>query len=142
MIEVDWRPSSGKLRQFGWCCLIGFSTIGVIFAWRNEAFAGSGEWQPSSCLWALALLAWLVGLSAPQMLRPLYILLTVLAFPIGWALSNLVLALIFIFCFVPFALWFRLIKRDELHLNWNKQAKSFWLNANPARSSASYYRPF
>lgn len=142
MIEIDWHPGSDKLRQFGWYCLIGFSAIGAIIAWRNDAFAGSGTWLPSICLWMLALIAWLVGLLAPQWLRPLYIILTLITFPVGLALSNLVLALIFIFCFVPFALWFRLIKRDELHLNWNKRDQSFWLDASPPGSSASYYRPF
>ena len=142
MHGIDWRPDREKLRQFGWVSLGGFSMFGLIVAWRTGTFSETGTWSISLGLWGLAMVTWLTGLLAPQFLRPLYLLLTAIALPAGLVVSNLALALIFIFFIIPPALWFRLVGRDELQRDWNAPDDSFWLKSEPPRDSASYYRPF
>jgi hypothetical protein len=142
MIGIDWRPDREKLRQFGWVSLGGFCVLGLIVAWRTGTFSETGTWTLPLCLWGLALVTWLTGLLAPQLLRPLYLLLTAIALPIGLVVSTLALALIFTFFIIPPALWFRLTGRDALQRAWNAPDNSFWLKSAPPRDSASYYRPF
>ena len=142
MNRVDWHPNREKLRQFGWISLGGFSLIGLVVAWRTGTFGETGTWSLPLALWGLALVTWLTGLLAPPLLKPLYVLLTAIALPVGLIVSNVALALIFTIFIVPLALWFRLTGRDELQRAWDTPDQSFWLKADPPRESASYYRPF
>lgn len=142
MNGVDWHPNREKLRQFGWIALGCFAVLGWIVAWRAGSFSETGRWTVSLGLWGLALVVWLCGLLAPRLLRPLYILLSALAYPIGVVVSNLALVVVFALFIVPLALWFRLIGRDELCRDWQAPDPSFWRKSDPPRDSVSYYRPF
>ena len=55
-----------------------------------------------------------LGLIWPRLLRPIYVAWMVLAFPIGWTISQLILAVMFYGLFTPIGLVFRLIGRDPL----------------------------
>ena len=50
----------------------------------------------------------------------------VLAFPIGWTVSQVMLALMFFGLFMPFGLVFRLIGRDPLQRTRRSDRKSYW----------------
>jgi hypothetical protein len=50
----------------------------------------------------------------------------VLAFPIGWTISQVVLALLFYGLFAPIGLVFRLIGRDPLHRARQPGKESYW----------------
>ena len=57
-------------------------------AWR-------GQWNAAVALWGVALVLRVVGLARPQALRPVFLALTLVTFPIGWVVSHLTLAMIF-----------------------------------------------
>ena len=57
----------------------------------------------------------LLGLLWPRVIRPVYVGWMVLAFPIGWTVSQAMLAVMFYGLFTPIGLLFRLIGRDPLH---------------------------
>ena len=63
----------------------------------------------------LALTVGPIGLARPDWLRPIYVGWMVLAFPIGWTVSQLILGVIFCGVFTPIGLVFRLMGRDPLH---------------------------
>ena len=63
----------------------------------------------------LALTVGPIGLVRPGWLQPIYVSWMVLAFPIGWTVSQVMLAVMFYGVFTPIGLVFRLIGRDPLH---------------------------
>ena len=142
MIQVDWKPDAKKLRQFGWISLVGFGVIGLVVGWKIGSFKEGGSMTVPYVLWGLAVLFWLMGLVAPKTLKPVYLLLTLVALPIGLILSNLVLLLIFLLLFTPIALFFKLVGRDGLRLKPIPDAESYWVKHAPPGEPKSYYRQF
>jgi hypothetical protein len=141
MIKLDWNPSAKKLREFGFFALAGFGLLGALVAWRLNAFAGSGSWFWPVVLWSLAVVCPLLGLLAPHLLKPLFVGLTLLAFPIGWVVGMVVMGILYFGIFTPLAAYFRLIKRDELRLRERPEAESFWIKSpETPPPAASYYR--
>ena len=137
MIKINWHPGEKMLRQFGWISLAGFGLFASI-AWFKF-----GSQPVAIAFAALAVLAPVVGIIQPRLLKFLYIGLSLITFPIGFVVSNLVLLLIFLLVFTPLALIFRLIGRDELRLRLDRTAPTYWRKYDPdRRNPASYYRPF
>ncbi len=137
MIKIDWNPPEKMLRQFGWISLVGFGIFAAIAWFRFDS-------QPVATTFAaVAVLAPIIGMICPKLLKPLYVGLSLVTFPIGLVVSNLVLLLIFLLVFTPVALIFRLFGRDELRLRLDRTATTYWRKYDPdRRKPASYYRPF
>ena len=74
VIEINWRPSIRQLRQFAVIALVGFGLLGLLFAWRMGALAGSGRWTVSGILWAVGVVTGLLGLAVPKAIWPVPIL--------------------------------------------------------------------
>jgi hypothetical protein len=137
MIKINWHPPEKMLPQFGWISLGGFGLLACL-AWFKF-----GSQPAAIILCVLALLAPVIGVIQPRLLKPLYIGLSLITFPIGIVVSNLVLLMIFLLVFTPLALIFRLIGRDELRLRLDHATPSYWRKYDPdRRNPASYYRPF
>lgn len=142
MIEIDLQPDTRKLRQFGWICLGGFGLLGVIVALKTGAFREPGQWTVPVVLWVLATVAPVMGFVAPKGLKPVYQLLTLLSYPIGQLIGNLLLLLIFLLLITPMALWFRIIGRDELKIRRSSAFPPCWINYPAPRGLDSYFRQF
>lgn len=106
--DIQFRPAEKLLRQFAGLWLVFF---GGMAAWQ-----GLVRERPATglVLGALALTIGPLGLLVPRLMRPIYVTWMVLAFPIGFVVSNLVLALLFYGLFTPVGLFFRLTGRDPL----------------------------
>lgn len=142
MIELDLKPDTRKLRQFGLICLGGFGLIGLVVALKMGAFEEPGKWTIPTVLWALALICPILSFLAPKGLTPIYLILTLIAFPIGIILSNVILILFFLLMITPIALWFRVIGRDELKIKKASPKSSYWIKFPAGRGPESYYRQF
>lgn len=137
MIKINWNPGEIMLRQFGWISLLGFGLFAAItwFKFGNQTIAIT--------LCSVAVLAPMIGMVRPKLLKPLYIGLSFITLPIGIIISNLVLLLIFLLVFTPLALIFRLFGRDELRLRQDHKTSTYWQKYDPdKRSPTSYYRPY
>jgi hypothetical protein len=133
VITPSWRPETKQLRQFAWIALPGFCLFGFM-AWR---LTGSREL-------ALGLAGFGAGVAvlgsfAPRAVLPLYLALMALAFPIGWAVSELLLRGIFYGILTPLGLVFRVIGRDPLQLR-RPEAASYWAPRPQRKDPLSYYR--
>src|SRR4051812_46755322 len=101
--DIQFDPSRTTLKQFAGLWLVFFGGMAL---WQALA---RGHTTAGLCLAALALAIGLPGLARPEWLRPIYVGWMVLAFPIGWTVSQIMLALMFFGLFTPIALVFRLI---------------------------------
>ena len=70
--------------------------------------------EAALAIWAVALLVCAVGLVRPPAIRLVCIGLIYLAFPIGWVVSHLLLAVVLYLVFTPIGLLLRLLGRDPL----------------------------
>ena len=133
--DITRAPTSRMLRQFGALCLVVF---GALAAWRLS-HGTRDAWT-----WALLVMSLGVGglgLIWPQAVRWIFTGWLIVAFPIGWLVSRVVLAVLFFALFTPIALFFRMTGRDVLHRR-RKSRTSYWV-AKPAPGDVkSYFRQY
>ena len=91
---------------------------------------------------ALALMIGLLGLLWPRMIRPVYVGWMILAFPIGWTVSQAMLAVMFYGLFTPIGLLFRLIGRDPLHRARRGDLETYWSPKPSADDPRRYFKQF
>jgi len=120
MIAIQWNPSEKQLRQFAgiwfpaFCGLVGYS-IGH----------KTGHWSEVEIGWVLAGLLSVGGLVLPALIRPIFVGLILLTFPIGWVVSHLLLGLIFYGVVAPIGLILRISGHDPLQLK-KPSGNSVW----------------
>jgi hypothetical protein len=133
--DIPFHPSKATLRQFAALCIFVF---GGMAAWQwmhNEnRIAGS--------ILAVFAAVGLWGCWRPADMRPIFVGWMVLAFPIAWTISLIVLATLFFLFFTPLALFFRVTGRDHLRLRRDAAVTTYWepmpANADPK----SYFNQF
>jgi hypothetical protein len=134
--DISFDPPRKTLRQFAGLCLLFF---GGLAAWQ---YAARGNQTLAVAFGVIAATLGPLGLAWPAALRPIYVGWMVLAFPIGWTVSRLMLAAMFYGVFTPIALVFRLIGRDALARGRSGDQTSYWaLKPNPT-DVRSYFRQF
>jgi vacuolar-type H+-ATPase subunit I/STV1 len=92
--------------------------------------------KASLCVTLVGVVLWLVGLARPTALRLPYMLLMLVAAPIGWIVMRVGLLVVFGLVIVPLALVFRAFGRDALGL----KTKNGWQKPAPRAEASSYYR--
>jgi hypothetical protein len=132
MAEMNWNPSDRQLRQFGGIALAAFPAA----AWLWSAGNPTAVLAAAVCGGALAGLAMVY----PRGAKPLYIMLCLAAMPIGLAVSEITLALLFYGVVVPLGMIFRLAGRDALRLRIDRSAESYWRPKRQPTDPATYLR--
>jgi len=122
--DVDLRPTDRKLRQFSGL----LAAITIVLA----------VFDP---LWGIVAIYGLVSLAVPRLAFPVYAILTVATFPIGWIVSRIMLAALFYVVLTPIAIVQRLVRRDVLGLR-KPETQSYWEDVESGRDPASYLRQF
>ena len=134
MIAMQWNPSTKQLRQFAgiwfpaFCALVGWS-IGH----------KTGHWSEVEIGWVLAGLLSVGGLVLPALIRPIFVGLILLTFPIGWVVSHLLLGLIFYGVVTPIGLILRIIGHDPLQLK-KPSGNSVWKTSIGKTDATRYLR--
>jgi MFS family permease len=145
MIEINLRPEERILRQFGFIALGGFLLLAVL-AWTESLLfsfgLGGARLSVTIGLAGIGILAALVSLVYPKANRPLYVGLVLVAYPIGFVLSYVIMAALFYLMITPVGLLFRLIGRDPMHRRFEPEAETYWVDARAGRSRESYFRQF
>ena len=145
MIQIDLRPDVRTLRQFGWIALVAFGLLAT-FAWNEWLMFsfGLGESKPIvvGALGGLAGLSGFLSLVYPKANLPIYLGLTILAYPIGFVLSYVIMGAIFYLMLAPVGIIFRVTGRDPMKRRFEPQTASYWIDARPARPNESYFRQF
>jgi hypothetical protein len=96
----------------------------------------------AAVLAVLALTIGPLGLIRPEWLRPIYVGWMVLVFPIGWTVSQVLLAVIFFGLFTPIGLVFGLLGRDPLHRARRSELNSYWTPKPAPADLKSYFKQF
>lgn len=146
MLTPNWSPDRRTLRQFAALWLLFLFALGFYRAWHgggldgDHPFGFEGPWRLPIVLWGLGLLAGAPGLIAPALIRPLYVGMMMVTFPIGWVVSHVLMAVVYFALFVPIAYVFRSIGRDRLKLRFDRDAKTYWTDRPAPRRPSDYFK--
>jgi hypothetical protein len=134
--DIPFDPSRATLRQFAGLWLVFFGGLAL---WQGLV---RGQTGLATLCAVLALTIGPLGLIRPGWIRPIYVGWMILAFPIGWSVSQVMLALMFYGLFTPIGLVFRLLGRDPLHRTRRPGVESYWTPKPAPAGPKSYFRQF
>lgn len=145
LTRLNLDPDRKQLRQFGFFALGAFGILGAVVLWKGVLFGVSFGVKAGAValgLWGLGVVSALLSLAWPSGNRPLFVVLSVVAFPIGWVVSHAVLAILFFCVLTPVGLLFRLIGRDPLERVFERERKSYWVDLPDVTEKKDYFRQF
>ncbi len=105
--DISFAPTSRVLRQFAALVLVVF---GGLAAWYGVAREQPGL---ATVFAIVAVVIGPLGLIAPRAVRPIFVVWMVVAFPIGWTISRVLLALVFYGLFTPLGLVLALVRGNK-----------------------------
>ncbi len=137
MVPVNRHPSLRELRQFGLIWLVFFATAGVV------ALVRSGSTTAAAVLWAAAVAVPVLGWVVPSFMRAIFVGMSLAAWPIGFAVSHLVLAVVYYLVVTPAGLLLRLFRYDPMQRRLDPEAESYWqVRERPTDDERRYFRQF
>ncbi len=134
--DATTRPSDRKLREFALTAVI---ILAILAVWR---LLTPGGLELAACYAAAAVVVGAVGAVKPCWLGPIFTLWIIVAFPIAWTVSHLVLAVIYFGLITPLGLAFRLVGRDVLDVAWPGRQDSHWREKPAADKPERYLKQF
>lgn len=108
-----------ELRNFG---LTLAAVIGVLF---GLVFPTIFDWSYINYSWLFVIYLLLSALTFPKSLKFVYTIFSWIGRILNWINTKIILGIIFIFLFIPIALFFKLIARDLLRKKFDSSAKSY-----------------
>ena len=137
LVTINIKPTEKQLNDFGTASAIMLAVIAVLLHWLKGL---SGNWALFIC--ALGLLIYLLSRINTHLVRPVYLGLILITFPIGWIISFIVMAVFYFLILTPVGILFKLIKRDPLHRTFDRTADSYWVPHRTADSVKRYFNQF
>jgi hypothetical protein len=134
--EIPFRPGTKALRQFAAAWLIVFLAFGAP-QYLVRRHPGTGL-----ALMSMAVVIGALGLVKPLAVRWIFVGWMVIAFPVGWVISELMLLLMYYAILTPVAFLFRLQGRDLLRRKREPDATTFWLPKDTPQDVRSYLRQY
>ena len=145
MIELNLNPPPKTLRTFGLIGVVGFGLIGAMFFWQiglGKLPSAEAARTTAFVLWALGAYCGLFAAIAPAAVRPVYVVLTLITFPIGFVVSYIVMGIVYYLVLTPVGLIFRLIGRDAMNRRFDPAAETYWVERRRPESVKRYFRQF
>jgi hypothetical protein len=137
MIDINWKPTRKDLRVFATACLVFAVGFGIAF-WVNSGVLTT----ISKVLFIVGPALFVLGMAWPPSLKYVYIALSLIAFPIGLVLGNVLMALVYYLLVTPIGLVFRLLGKDPMHRKFDPKATTYWISRSKPPEPGRYFRQF
>ena len=134
--DIPFKPTNKALRQFAAAWLVFFLAFGA------HQYLARKHVSLGLALMGMALVIGLLGLVKPSAVRWLFVGWMVVAFPIGWLISLLMVLVMFYGLITPVAVFFRMRGRDLLRRKRAPSGTTFWLPKNTPQDVRSYFRQY
>ncbi len=134
--EIPFHPTRKTLRLFAASALVFFLAIG------SYQYMGKAHHTVGIIFFAMAVLIGPLGLVKPEAVRWIFVGWMLAAFPLGWLISQLMLAVLFYLVLTPAALLFRLRGRDLLGRKPAPDRSTFWIPKRTPEDVRSYFRQY
>ena len=135
LIRINHRPSPRQLLVFALAWLVFAGLLGLS-QWVH------GRPAAAIACWVASGLVPMAGAVWPEGLRLLYLGLSYATYPIGLAVSSLVMVVLYYAVLTPIGLILRLCRYDPLNRRFDRQAGSYWHLRTSRREPASYFRQY
>jgi hypothetical protein len=138
MLDINWNPSQDDLRRFATLWLPLFAACASLtLAYRT------GRWTTAGVVLGIAAAIALIGAIRPMAVKPVFVGITVVGYPVGWALSHIVLGFTYYVIFSGVGLILRVLRYDPLRRHENRKAAgTYWIKRPPARVADAYFKQF
>jgi hypothetical protein len=136
LIRIDHDPSRRQLAVFGLLWAVFFGVIGWIVWAKTDSLA------PAGIVWTAAAVVPLLGAVVPGLMRIVYLAMAYVAFPIGFVLSHVILALVYYLVLTPIGLLMRLFGYDPMHRRFDPDASTYWVTRQQDGDVERYFRQF
>lgn len=133
---IPWNVQRKTLVEFSEASLM---IVGMIAAplslWR-------GHLRTAIVLWTIAMVVRGVGWVKPMALKPLFLGMLLVGWPLGWVVSNLLLAMLFYGVVLPIGLLLRVRRGDVIGRRLDPSRASYWTPIPKVRDPREYLRQF
>ena len=137
VVQINTNPSRRQLNQFGFVWLGFLALFGVLAYFKFDS--------PSVArgLWVAAVVVPVLGWLVPAFMRLVFLGMSYLAWPIGFVISHVVLALVYYLVLTPIGLLTRLFGYDSMKKRFDREAESYWVErSSEAPHPKHYFRQF
>ena len=131
LIDINRNPTVIQLRQFALSTLIILPLVTWIWSGRPVSMV---------CAVTAGMGIGLIGWLRPSLVRPVFVGLSIVTWPIGLIVSEIVLLILFYGVFAPAGLISRMLRRDPLDLKPESTLHSAWKDRPPETDPSRYYR--
>lgn len=134
--DIDLHPGNRVLRQFALAWLVVVGALGV------NQWLFRGNTRLGIVLLAVAVVVGTAGLLRPQAVRWIFVVSSIAAFPVGWAVSQVMLLILFVIVISPVALLFKITGRDRLGRKRMPERQTYWNSKTPTADVRRYLRQY
>ncbi|MGE0142466.1 MAG: SxtJ family membrane protein [Planctomycetota bacterium] len=135
MIKFNLDPPARQLREFGWFSLFGFPLVAGLLRWRFTI----PDWLFYGLI-GLGVLCFVLSQIDAKLVKPVFVGLMLVATPIGFVISMVLMLVIYFGLFMPVGLLFRLLGKDPLAKYPNPKLTSYWHVRTTPPSKARYLK--
>jgi hypothetical protein len=137
LIEINWYPKHKELRNFAIIALIASLLIAsILYVVKGVRI----QW--AAIVVAAGFAIFLSSFISLKLTRIIYLGLILVTFPIGWAISMILLTAFYFLLLLPLGLFFRMLGRDPLCRKFEPEAKSYWLTRREPDSLDRYFHQY
>lgn len=121
MVQINRNPTPRELKQFGWIWMAFVAVFGLVawFKFDNPALARS--------LWVAAVVVPAIGWVVPAFIRLVFLGMSYLAWPIGFVVSHVILAVVYYLVVTPIGLLMRLFGYDSMKKTFDREGNTYWV---------------
>ena len=137
LIEINRNPTPKQLNQFGFIWLGFLTFFGALARFKF------GEPTAAMALWVAAVVVPVIGWLVPSFMRLVFVGMSYLAWPIGFVVSHVILALVYYLVITPIGLAMRVFGYDPMKKRFDPSAESYWVaRSATATDPKRYFRQF
>lgn len=134
--------STGAVRSFGWSVGGAFLFLWLVFIGPIHYFSNYEKGGDYSVLMWISIVLIVLGTVLPALLRPIYIAWMAFALTMGFFMTRVILTIFYFLVLTPVGLFFRLIGRDALNRNIDREASTYWIEKEYPIADRSRYENF
>jgi hypothetical protein len=140
--EVNWNPDTAAKRKFALSLIIGFPCVALALLLLRRLISGGWHLGPALWLAGIGAAAGIVLRALPGIARPFYRAWYFVSCCIGIVISNVLLAAFYFIVLTLVGLVMRAIGRQPLRKGFEKNAATYWNDAEQVTDPKRYYSQF
>ncbi len=136
IVDINWNPSKKELKVFSLLLIVFFAIVAWLAHGKGESI------ETASLIAGGGAVVGIAGVLSPAFIRVVYVVWMAAVFPIGFVVSNVVLAVVFYGVVWPIGLLTKLTGKNALQLDLDREAKTYWNVRQSVKDPRRYFRQY